>query len=533
MKKLNGWVRVLTARSYHASRGVPRDVAGAYGFISDLRKRGLKEADRPKLERIVLESKTINNFNEMFLCLTLSLVLNPRNVYRNSLLVESLSKRILCISDLLTLQGANQVLGAFAKLKSENVSAFNEMPNTFFCQKVFDTFQSRFLATCPNRELSNVFWAASILGLQNMDETFLARNKPLESLAKSFSTFDCVDLSLVCAALIEKPESPLWPIVRTELLSRREFTPKDIPSIMCSLACAGVNDRELMLHICTVIHRTKLLEINNLPGIVWAVATADAVHFPLLERALEVIHQDGYRITDSLDLRRVSRGFAVNGYMRRIENWLIAQISKSNANKDVSDTVLIWELVTNQLFSSAVNMFKGKPLTFWKELVSNDSLTKSQMYHLYLASLIDSSLNLSAEELSFLKELENGFASVTEDLSSSVLHKNASEALRKLDYKHVSEYKEPISGYVIDMFIPDEKIGIEVQGPTHFITDLETGANILRPADAFKHDVLRKVSGMRIVQATPWNFGPKLKEKNTVLMKALLAGRPITNRTRN
>jgi hypothetical protein len=199
----------------------------------------------------------------------------------------------------------------------------------------------------------------------------------------------------------------------------------------------------------------------------------------------------------------------------------------------VSDTVIIWELVTNQLFRSAEVVFRSRPLSYWRERVANDTTSGSQLYHIYLASLIDSSLNFSKDELVFLKSLQTAFASVTEDMSSSTLHKNASEALRKLNYQHVSEYKEPTTGYLIDSFIPEGKIGIEVQGPTHFITDLETGANILRPADAFKHMVLRKVAGINVIQATPWNFGPKLKQKNTVLMKALLAGRPITNHSRN
>lgn len=522
-------IRLIFPRALHTGTG-ENPVREAYRFIAGLRHSGMTEGDPPKLERLILDSPVINNFNEKYLCLTLSLVVQTNNFYPNPIVVESLSKRILCISDL-TLQGANQVLGAFAKLKSENPEF--ESHSMIFCQKVFDIFQSKFIEDCPNRELSNVFWAASILRLENLGDSFLARNRLTDPVAKTLQTFDCVDLSLVCAALIENPDSSLWPVIRSELLARRKFTRRDIPSIMCSLACAGITDRELMLHLCNVILRRELLDYRNLPAIVWAVATADAVHHRLIDQAVEIINKDGYKIKDSLDLRRISRGFAVNGHLGRIDKWLLKQvIPNSRSSSDVSDTVLIWELVTNQLSQSALRVFRSKPLCLWQECGDKDALIQSQLYHMYLASLVDPTLDLTQKEVQFLKSLRDSFSSATGDMSSSTLHKNASEALRKLEYKHISEYKEPISGYLIDTFVPEENAGIEVQGPTHFITDLETGASILRPADAFKHEVLRKVSGMRIVQATPWNFGPKLKQKNTVLMKALLEGRPISNHSR-
>jgi hypothetical protein len=112
-------------------------------------------------------------------------------------------------------------------------------------------------------------------------------------------------------------------------------------------------------------------------------------------------------------------------------------------------------------------------------------------------------------------------------MSISTLHRQASEALLKLEIEHVSEFKEETSGYVIDMYIPSTNTAVEVQGPTHFLTDLVTGASVLRPADSFKHDVLRKVAGFRIVQATPWNFGPKVQARNEILMKAILEGKPV------
>jgi hypothetical protein len=143
---------------------------------------------------------------------------------------------------------------------------------------------------------------------------------------------------------------------------------------------------------------------------------------------------------------------------------------------------------------------------------------------------VDPVVILTEQEIEYLKPLQSRFAVKTDDMSSSVLHRQASDAVKKLKYDHVSEYQETVTGYMIDIYIPSINVGIEVQGPTHFVTDIETGASVLRPADIFKHKVLSKVSGMRIVQATPWNFGPKVNTRNEVLMRALIDNKLVAKR---
>ena len=501
-----------------------------YREISAFRRQSapLSPADIAKVFTSILDPEVVDQFNEKFLSLTLSLILNPVHYPIDhpdtAAAVDTLLKRSLQREDL-TLQGCNQILGAFAKLKTKHPNVDMDSYRSTL-ESVLNVFRSKYVTDCPNRELSNVVYASLVLGLPGGGEPLLAATtRPIPDI---LSSMDCTDLALICAGLMDFPDNPVWKPVRLELLKRRTFTAKDIPSIMCSLACSGVNDRELILHLSTIIVRENLVNRRNVAGIVWAVATCDGIHPPLLAMAESVIAKDGDRINDSMDIRRISRGFAMSGQLARIESWLLNKLAQSTGGNAMSDSVVVWELVTNRLIPSALSVFRTKPISAWKNEVTQSQWAASQLYHLYLGSLIDDTVTLTPKEREFLVSLRSKFSPTTEDMLSSVLHRQASGALKDLSYEHVSEYEEPTTGFVIDSYIPSLNTGVEVQGPTHFITDLETGSSILRPADRFKHEVLRKVSSMKIVQATPWNFGPKINRPNKVLMKALIEGVPLS-----
>ena len=236
------------------------------------------------------------------------------------------------------------------------------------------------------------------------------------------------------------------------------------------------------------------------------------------------------QFTDPMDIRRVSRGFAVAGKLKLIEPWILPKVLGTQGNRNIADTLLIWEFVTNGLTASALKLFRNRSISFWESQIASQQINASQLYHLYLGCLLEGNCDLSEEELRFLKSLQPQFSSINENMSSSVLHKQASDAVRKLKYEHVSEYQEPNTGYVVDIFIRSLQVAVEVQGPTHFVTHIETGALMLRAPDIFKQNVLRKVGAMRIVHATPFNFGPKVQGKNTTLMKAIIEGRPARTR---
>jgi len=509
------------------SRGdKPDKKKSLYGTVGFLRRqdRPLSDVDLKRIAELVFDEKSLSNSDEKCLSLTLSLLVSPMNFKTATIpTAERLCQQLEVVisNGSLSLQGCNQTLGAFAKLKTKKPER-NIQNFTLFFDKILDFFSSKFLPDCPNRELSNLFWAARVLGL--------SESPFIPTLEQKLKSFDSCDISLVCAGLMDAPDHELWASVRQELLTRQRFADKDIGSILCSLACAGVNDRELILHMTSVIHRTELLSWRNVPAVVWAIATCDFVDRKMVEKAVRILEENGDRITDPMDVRRISRGFAVAGQLKQIESWILEEAIRADARTGLADTLLIWELVTNNLTSSALKLFRNRPLEFWESQIREQPMNASQLYHLYLGCLLEGNCDFTQKEISFLKSLQSAFSSITEDMSSSVLHRQASDAVRNLKYEHVSEYNEPKTGYVVDIYIPNLGVAVEVQGPTHFLTDVETGAMMLRPPDIFKQNVLRKVGGLRVVHATPFNFGPKVRGKSTVLMKAIIEGKPAGSR---
>lgn len=499
-------------RTHREPRG--NDDRSAAVTISRLRSKPtrLEEFEISKLESIIRNSE----LSEKNLSLSVSLLLSPVNY--SAALAPTIGLVMDRLSSQLTLQGVNQILGALAKLKTKRPETDITREISEKSEIFLDFFSNKFLTDCPNRELSNISWAMHVLRLpcEAIEDTVATR----------LSSFDACDLSLVCAGLMDMPDHKLWPSIRQELLCRKRFTPKDIGSIMCSLACAGINDRELILHLASIVDRTEILQIRNLPALVWALATCDSFHAPLLTKAQQLLKDHPEALTDALDVRRVSRGFAVTGQLAMIEAWLMERVLGESKNSQTADSLLIWELTTNGLGDSALKLFRSRPMAYWKGQAEVAEVNASQLYHLYLFSLLEGR-SLNPDEERFLKSLESKFSCISEDMSSSVLHRQASQAVRKLKYEHVSEYKDPATGYIVDIYIPEINTAVEVQGPTHFVVDLETGAYTLRPADMFKHRVLSKVSGIRVVQATPWNFGSKLSVKNETLMKALIENKPV------
>ena len=482
----------------------------------------IPQSDRSLIYSQIMDPQGLSGMSEKHLSLTLSMLLDSRNIPRNSdpnfsPVIKTLVRTIVRSGT--TLQGCNQILGSFAKLKTNGVHVHEYSD---ICEEVFGDFRAKFLDSCPNRELSNIFWAACILGLKNGVEILANRGIAVPQLLESM---DCVDISLICAGLMDKPEEEvLWSFVVADLKNRKKFTSKDIPSIMCSIACAGISDPDLARHLTERILGDKLLTWKNAPGIVWAVSTYDFVHFPLLQETVKVVmHAPAHAFFPPLDIRRMSRAFAVSGKLDSIETWLMNKILSEDTPHGIADSVLIWELATNGLVESALKLLRSRPIKHWKDEVDRAPVASSQLYSLYLASLAHRARMEPLEE-QFLLTLQSSFSDSSEKISSSVLHRQASDALKELKIEHVSEYKEPVSGFVVDMFIPSRNMAIEVQGPSHYLTDLVSGQAVLRPADKLKHRVLQEVANMKVIQITPWNFGPKIRVSNTVLMKKLLDG---------
>ena len=122
-------------------------------------------SDRNEIYTEILSPKGLEKMTEKHLSLTLSCLLDTRIIPKQRRDQESLSPVITKLVERiieagLTLQGCNQILGAFAKLKTNGIAVDSF---TKLCDDIFRKFLSEFHPQCPNRELSNIYWAASVL----------------------------------------------------------------------------------------------------------------------------------------------------------------------------------------------------------------------------------------------------------------------------------------------------------------------------------------------------------------------------------
>jgi hypothetical protein len=180
---------------------------------------------------------------------------------------------------------------------------------------------------------------------------------------------------------------------------------------------------------------------------------------------------------------------------------------------------LIRRLVVCGYFTEAMELFRQFSKTDY--LAVKDALSVSQIYRLYLASFLEPS-KIDRSEVEFLRrdtllsDVANHVAYDSNGVNSSnssYIHGLVVNALRRNQIEHVSEYLEPKTWLPIDIYIPSLNLGIEVQGPSHYITDLETGEPKLRPEDEFKLAVLRSVD-VRIETISIHDFGRNHATRN-------------------
>ena len=195
-------------------------------------------------------------------------------------------------------------------------------------------------------------------------------------------------------------------------------------------------------------------------------------------------------------------------------------ITNKNARYPVSivgHCQVIRRLVVCGFYSEAMEMFAHFPPGEYTALT--DITAISQIHRLFLASFLRPDI-VPREAVDMLKRTANDMetthvvyrseASGTENgqhgIGSSFIHNLVVNALNRLKISHVSEYSDPESLLDIDIYVPSLKLAIEVQGPSHFVTDLATGVSRLRPEDEFKLAVMR-TRGMHVEQLSVYDFG--------------------------
>ena len=159
----------------------------------------------------------------------------------------------------------------------------------------------------------------------------------------------------------------------------------------------------------------------------------------------------------------------------------------------------------------AMEVFSHFPKSEFATLSSRNEI--SQIYRLYLASflwpeIVDRSAVVCLRRENLLRD-EDSLAFK----GSSFIHALVVGALNRLGVEHVSEYIEPETLLMIDIYIPSLNLAIEVQGPSHYIFDLRSGKHVMRPEDSFKGNVLKSV-GLHVEELSVHEFGRNSATRN-------------------
>jgi len=183
---------------------------------------------------------------------------------------------------------------------------------------------------------------------------------------------------------------------------------------------------------------------------------------------------------------------------------------------------IIRRLVICGYYSEAIELFNHFTPKQYMDYVSQNPTGRNQIYRLFLSSFLAPEI-VPRSAVEFLKtdavrteSQSQTFYDMTgiHGSNSSFIHTLVVNNLNKLGLESVSEYIEPETMLSVDIFVPSLKLGIEVQGPSHFITDLETGETRMRPEDRFKINVLSKV-GINMEIVSIHDFGRKNATRNS------------------
>ena len=261
------------------------------------------------------------------------------------------------------------------------------------------------------------------------------------------------------------------------------FNPLNLANTVWAYATANEQHMELFKKIgdeIVAMNDLKSFNPQNLANTVWAYATANEQHPDLFKKvADEIVAMDEWKSFDSQALSNIAWAYTV-------------------ANLDASS-----------LFDSA---FRQELLNRQNEFI-DENLRQLYQWHLWQTK------EKSNDGLpdSFRDKCKQIFSSA--DTRSSALQKDVVSELKSIGLHPVEEYLTE-SGYSIDALVEinGKKVGVEVDGPSHFIGRRPNGRTLLKRRQVESIDRIPLVS----VPYWEWKELRKNRDKKQKYLLSLL-----------
>jgi hypothetical protein len=433
-------------------------------------------------------------------------------------LFEKVGNAIVGLDDLKSFnaQVFSNIVWAYANVNIKHPGLFEEVGNAIVALDDLKSFKPQ--------ELSNVVWAYATAYIQHpglfekVGDT-IVEMKNLKSLKPqdfSNTVWAYATANIQHPELFEKVGNAI-----VELKDLQSFSAQEFSNILWAFATANIQHPGLFKNIGDAIVDLKDLKSfkpQELSNVVWAYATANIYHPNLFEKV-------GNAIVELKDLK----SFNAQAF---------SNIMLAFATANIQHPGLFMKVVNAIVEDDHLRSFNAQGLanTAWAFTVSNvdapllfnDAFTKalagfqdefivealSQLYQWHLWQTGEQS-NSGLPE-SFLHKCHQAF--IAADTASSSLQKDVVLELAALNLDPLEEYETP-SGYKLDALIEinGKKVGVEVDGPSHFINKQPKGSTLLKRRQVITIDEISLVS----VPYWEWDKLGKDSDKKRKYLNAL------------
>mmetsp|Transcript_7488 Transcript_7488/g.13469 ORF Transcript_7488/g.13469 Transcript_7488/m.13469 type:complete len:606 (+) Transcript_7488:178-1995(+) len=376
------------------------------------------------------------------------------------------------------------------------------------------------LRTFKPQELSNVVWAYATAQVSH--SRLFEKVADEVTVYRHLGSFNSQNLSnIVWAFATAQVSYPrLFHKVADEVIAYRHlgsFNPQALSNIVWAYATAQVSHPHLFKQVAGEVAHRCLGSLNPqvLSNIVWAYATAKVSHPLLFDRLVgaaiarkhELSPQEVSNILWSYSASGIVESSLFAAMAPRVMTLLkhcscqhIANIAWSYAVANVDSHGLFNKPFTNAL------------------LERMDSFNVAQFSQLYQWHIWQKEENsYTGLPLVFERRCYEVFTSLNPTIS--LLQRNVSSVLRSIDLVPKEE-EVTQKGYSIDALVEvkGKKVGVEVDGPSHFIGRKPTGSTIL------KRRQVANVEGIALVSVPYWEWdelGQDLSKKQNYLRSLL------------
>jgi hypothetical protein len=307
-----------------------------------------------------------------------------------------------------------------------------------------------------------------------------------------------------------------------ELKELKSFKPQALSNIVWSYATANIQHPGLFMKIGDAIVELKDLRSFNgqdFSSTVWAFATANIQHHDLFKKVGNaIVEMKDLKSFDPQALSNIVWAYAIAnmqhpGLFKKVGNAIVEMKDFKSFNEQNLANIAWAFALSNADAPLLFNDAFIKVLTNRQSDFTNQDFTQLYQWHIWRTM----EKSLSGLPDSLRDKCYQAF--IAASTRSSALQKDVVSELDSMGFSPIEEYTTK-SGYKLDALIEinDKKIGIEVDGPSHFINKQPNGRTAMKRRQVASIDMISVIS----MPYWEWNQLGKNQVKKQQYLQTLL-----------